>query len=586
MGQFDNKVVVITGATSGIGEATAKQFAEEGGSVVLLGRNLNKGQEIVSDIVSKGGKAVFMKCDVSDENSVREITEKIAIEFKKVDVLFNNAGIMLPSSEIENTEITDWKKTFEVNLDGVFYVTRNLKKLIYTCKGCIINNASIAGMHSYVTGRSYAYSASKSAVIQFTRQMAKNYAPDGIRVNCVCPGIIDTPILGDRDRKVYAERIPLGYVGSPEDVANVVVFLASKKASYLTGVVLPVDGGGYSLNSPQTIYQVLDSKILDRFSNLKCWAKIQKSKILVTGATGFVGCYVASILVRLNDILGLNNEIIIHGRSLSKLINLYGKVLLRDDVRCYISDISSEQIFVKNNIDYIVHTAMPSDSLQSLDPVSILNIAIKGTENIVDLCHICYAKSLVYLSSVTIYGNMAGLLNIEEDYFEKQNWRNDNDAYMLGKRAAEFILLSSYRNHQLPVKILRPGYVYGANPVKDSRVYNSFISEVANNEKLELKSDGLLKRPLVYILDLVKAIFLSLASDQNGEPFNVAGTDMSLREYYNCCINYNTEAHEHNVENMISIEKAKSSLTWSVDFSHQENIQEAIYIKRKLLGQN
>lgn len=98
-------------------------------------------------------------------------------------------------------------------------------------------------MHSYVTGRSYAYSASKSAVIQFTRQMAKNYAPDGIRVNSVCPGIIDTPILGDRDRKVYAERIPLGYVGNPEDVANVVVFLASKKASYLTGVVLPVDGG-------------------------------------------------------------------------------------------------------------------------------------------------------------------------------------------------------------------------------------------------------------------------------------------------------------------------------------------------------
>lgn len=582
MGQFDNKVVVITGATSGIGEATAKQFAEEGGSVVLLGRNLNKGQEIVFDIVSKGGKAVFMKCDVSDENSVREITEKIAIEFKKVDVLFNNAGIMLPSSEIENTEITDWKKTFEVNLDGVFYVTRNLKKLIYTCKGCIINNASIAGMHSYVTGRSYAYSASKSAVIQFTRQMAKNYAPDGIRVNCVCPGIIDTPILGDRDRKVYAERIPLGYVGSPEDVANVVVFLASKKASYLTGVVLPVDGGGYSLNSPQTIYQVLDSKILDRFSNLECWAKIQKSKILVTGATGFVGCYVASILVRMNDILGLNNEIIIHGRSLSKLINLYGKVLLRDDVRCYISDISSEQIFVKNNIDYIVHTAMPSDSLQSLDPVSILNIAIKGTENIVDLSLLYQTKSLVYLSSITIYGNTTGKLNIKEDYYEKQDWRNDNDAYMLGKRAAEFILLSSHRNHQLPVKILRPGYVYGANPTKDCRVYNSFISDVANNKKIELKSDGLLKRPLVYILDLVKAIFLALESNENGESFNVSGSDMSLREYYNCCIDGNVETQEPSTNNTIDIEKSKSSINWSVDFSHEENIQEAINIKRKL----
>lgn len=581
MGQFDNKVVVITGATSGIGEATARKFAEEGGCVVLLGRNLNKGEKIVTDIIAQGGKASYIKCDVADEFSVREAAEKIEIEFKKIDVLFNNAGIMLSSKEIENTEIEDWEKTVEVNLDSIFYVTRNLKKLVYKCRGCIINNASIAGMHSYVTGRSYAYSASKSAVIQFTRQMAKNYAPDGIRVNCICPGIIDTPILGDRDRKVYAERIPLGYVGKPEDVANVVVFLASPKASYLTGVVLPIYGGD-SLNDNQTVYQVLDNKTLERFRNLKCWKKIKNSKILVTGGTGFVGCYVASILVRMNDILGLNNVILIHGRNVSKLRNLYGEVLSRDDVRCYISDISNEQIFAGDNVDYIVHTAMPSDALHSLDPVSIFNIAIKGAENIVDLSHLCHAKSIVYLSSVTIYGNTAGMQNIKEDYFEKQDWRNDNNAYMLGKRAAEFVLLSSYRNHQLPVKILRPGYVYGANPVKDFRVYNSFISDVANNVKIELKSDGLLKRPLVYILDLVKAVFLSLASDENGETFNVTGTDMSLRDYYNCCMGCNIETHEHNIDNTISTEKAKSSINWSVDFSHQENIQQAVEIKRKL----
>lgn len=108
-----------------------------------------------------------------------------------------------------------------------------------------IGEVSIADMHSYVIGRSYAYSASKLAVIPFARQMAKNYAPDDIRVNCICPGIIDTPILGDRDRKVYAEKIPLGYLGKPEDVANVLVFLASKKASYLTGVVLRLTGGIY-----------------------------------------------------------------------------------------------------------------------------------------------------------------------------------------------------------------------------------------------------------------------------------------------------------------------------------------------------
>lgn len=237
---------------------------------------------------------------------------------------------------------------------------------------------------------------------------------------------------------------------------------------------------------------------------------------------------------------------------------------------------------MKNNIDYIVHTAMPSDSLQSLDPVSILNIAIKGTENIVDLSLLYQTKSLVYLSSVTIYGNTAGKLNIKENYYEKQDWRNDNDAYMLGKRAAEFILLSSHRNHQLPVKILRPGYVYGANPTKDCRVYNSFISDVANNKKIELKSDGLLKRPLVYILDLVKAIFLVLESNENGEAFNVSGSDMSLREYYNCCIDGNVETQEPSTINTIDTEKSKSSMNWSEDFSHEENIQEAINIKRKL----
>ena len=137
----------------------------------------------------------------------------------------------------------DWQDTFNININGMFYVTRSLKPLLLESHGCIINNASIAGMQHYAAGRSYAYSASKAAVIQFSHQMAKNYGEEHIRVNCICPGIIDTRILGDRDRKIYAERIPMGYVGQPEDVAKVVAFLASEDAAYLTGVVLPIDGG-------------------------------------------------------------------------------------------------------------------------------------------------------------------------------------------------------------------------------------------------------------------------------------------------------------------------------------------------------
>lgn len=239
-----NKNIVITGATSGIGEAVAVALAQAtGGALALIGRNVERGKALEAKITALGRKAVFIPCDVSAEEDVKAMSEQVRKELGQVDVLFNNAGVMLASMEIERMPPEDWQKTFDINIRGMFYVTRYLKPLIMESKGCIINNGSIAGLHSYVTGRSYAYSASKAAVIQFTRQMAKNYGPEGVRVNCICPGIIETPILGDRDRKTLAERIPLGRVGSPEDVAKVVVFLASENAAYLTGVVLPIDGG-------------------------------------------------------------------------------------------------------------------------------------------------------------------------------------------------------------------------------------------------------------------------------------------------------------------------------------------------------
>ena len=243
MKKFENKVAVVTGATSGIGAAAAQKFAQEGAYVILIGRNEAKGQALQEKICMDGGNAKFIRCDVSVESDVVVLAHQIEQLFGKVDVLFNNAGVMLPSMEIERMPVDDWQRTFEINITGMFFVTRYLKPLIVKAKGCIINNGSIAGMQHYAAGRSYAYSASKAAVIQFSHQMAKNYGEEGVRVNCICPGIIDTPILGDRDRKVYAQRIPLGYVAQPEEVAKVVVFLASEDANYLTGVVLPIDGG-------------------------------------------------------------------------------------------------------------------------------------------------------------------------------------------------------------------------------------------------------------------------------------------------------------------------------------------------------
>ncbi|UIJ39567.1 SDR family oxidoreductase (plasmid) [Desulfobaculum bizertense] len=184
-----------------------------------------------------------MHCDVSDESSAENLINSSVAHFGRIDILFNNAGIFLPSVEIERLDTEDWLKTFQINLDGCFYVTKFAKKFLIANHGSIINTGSIAGQQDYAAGRSYAYSASKSAIIQFTRMMAKNYAEEGIRVNCISPGVILTPILHGRDPQIYAERIPMKRVGTPEEVAKVAVFLASDEASYLTGVVIPVDGG-------------------------------------------------------------------------------------------------------------------------------------------------------------------------------------------------------------------------------------------------------------------------------------------------------------------------------------------------------
>lgn len=243
MQKLEHKTVLLTGATSGIGAGCARLFAANGANVALVGRSVEKGRALESEIHAAGDKAKFFPCDVCDETQVREMVDAVAEAFGGIDILMNNAGVMLPSMEIERMPVEEWRKTFDINITGYFLITRYAKPYLLKSKGVILNNASIAGLQYYAVGRSYAYSASKAAVIQFSRQMAKNYGGNGIRVNCICPGIIDTPILGDRDHRVYAERIPLGKVGTSEDVAKAALFLVSDDAAYLTGVVLPVDGG-------------------------------------------------------------------------------------------------------------------------------------------------------------------------------------------------------------------------------------------------------------------------------------------------------------------------------------------------------
>lgn len=242
MGKLDNKIVLITGATSGMGEAFAKLFSLEGAEVIVVGRNREKGEKVVNDICSRGGKSRYLYCDVSDYQSVQKLKQEYEEYYDHLDVLVNNAGVLITSA-LEEIKEDDWKTVFDTNTHSVMYMTQAFIDLVLTCRGNILNNASINGLQSNAKGRaSYAYGTSKAAVIQFSQLCALNYTPKGIRINCLCPGVTETPIFTNRDFSRFIDAIPMGRVAQVEEIAKAALFLVSDDASYVSGAVLTVDG--------------------------------------------------------------------------------------------------------------------------------------------------------------------------------------------------------------------------------------------------------------------------------------------------------------------------------------------------------
>ncbi|NVM02265.1 MAG: SDR family oxidoreductase [Candidatus Helarchaeota archaeon] len=245
--KLKGKVALITGGTTGIGKATAILFAKEGAKIAINGRTEKKGQDTLKALKNMGAEAIFIQGDVSKATDAKKMVEETIKKFKKLDILFNNAGTVTPGT-IESLTEEEWDREMAINVKGVFLVTKSALPELRKTKGCIINNASVIAVKG-VKNRAV-YSASKGAVLTLTKAMAAEFLDDGIRVNAILPGVTDTPSLHVRlskspdpeaTKEELIARQPLKRMAKPEEIAGAVLFLAVSEFS--TGTALFIDGG-------------------------------------------------------------------------------------------------------------------------------------------------------------------------------------------------------------------------------------------------------------------------------------------------------------------------------------------------------
>jgi NAD(P)-dependent dehydrogenase (short-subunit alcohol dehydrogenase family) len=248
--RLSGKVALITGGGTGIGRAIALAFAREGASVAVAGRRLEKLREVISEIQKRGGAGLAMECDVTSAREVKRAVKGTVERFGRLNVLVNNAGT-LHVSTVEGISEEEWDRTMTVNVKGPFLMSRAVLPEFRKCGGgAIVNIGSVLGLVA-VKDRA-AYCASKGGVTMLTKAMAIDHAHENIRVNCICPSIVETELVkgvfdeseqGQALRKARIATIPLGRIGRPEDVAEMAVFLASEESSWITGAAMPLDGG-------------------------------------------------------------------------------------------------------------------------------------------------------------------------------------------------------------------------------------------------------------------------------------------------------------------------------------------------------
>jgi NAD(P)-dependent dehydrogenase (short-subunit alcohol dehydrogenase family) len=240
-----DRVAIITGSCSGIGRATAYLFAKEGAKIVVVcDRNEAGGKETVANIEANGGEAIFVHTDISVASEVEHLVKATVDRFGKVDILFNNAGTYLPFTPVDTIDEAGWDHVYAVDVKGIFlgakYAVPEMRK---TGGGVIINTGSTLGVRPGMKNSS-AYASSKGALNTLTKALAVELAPDNIRVNCINPTAIESPIFSEEQRKAVESHTPLGRMAKAQDIAYAALYLASDESSMITGISLNVDGGG------------------------------------------------------------------------------------------------------------------------------------------------------------------------------------------------------------------------------------------------------------------------------------------------------------------------------------------------------